>query len=152
MTLMGQLEDRDREIERLRDENATLTQQNERLQEQVDHLSQYAHCSLDRSDTIAHGGASVCQSCYNTLTQEVEQAHRIQGALLADMSELKRKMRDEQNVLTQQLADMREWAQEADAILNSADVGLSSKWIDVADAHHRRYVALQAHAAPKEES
>ena len=44
----------------------------DRLREQVEHLSQYAHCSQDRHDGITHGGASVCQLCVNRLREENE--------------------------------------------------------------------------------
>lgn len=59
-----------------------------RLQEQVDHLSQFAKCSRDGRDGIAHGGASVCQQCHNvlesrckSLSEELEAANKRIGEL-----------------------------------------------------------------------
>lgn len=47
--------------------------ENERLREQVEHLSQFARCSKDQHDGIAHGGASICQQCANLVESQRDQ-------------------------------------------------------------------------------
>lgn len=43
-----------------------------KLVEQVEYLSQFAHCSKDAHDDITHGGAAVCQACYNAAEARAE--------------------------------------------------------------------------------
>lgn len=59
---------------------------NTRLQEQVDHLSQYAKCSKDTGDHIGHGGAAICIQCMNFI--ESKNASLVEAVgLLIDIAE-----------------------------------------------------------------
>jgi hypothetical protein len=84
-------------------ENEQLKEKCNRLKEQVDHLSQYAHCSMDYKDGYSHGGASVCQICFNNMIMEkdseIEELKQKYNAVVKDNAKLKESVIYYENML-----------------------------------------------------
>lgn len=89
----------------------------ESLQEQVDYLSQYAKCSRDLQNGHLHGGAAVCQVCFNEERKLREEATKCFQQSCDDVKDFAQKLDRARKERAEAMAAVRanhEWHQAYD--------------------------------------